>query len=106
MYDIRIRKHMTKSLINIIKKNMIGKKESLKFFKNTKPRLIILCFMYILLGIISVITPILTANLLSGLINQNMYMVFSYAVGVAVIFIFQEKFVIRLLNILQLQIIF
>ena len=72
---------------------MIGKKESLKFFKNTKPRLIILWFMYIVLGIISFITPILTANLLGGLINQNMYMVFGYAVAVATIFVVQELLV-------------
>ncbi len=69
---------------------MIKNKESLKFFKNTKPKLILLWLMYMLLGIISVITPILTANLLAGLINQNMYMVFGYAVGVAVTYIFQE----------------
>lgn len=69
---------------------MIKNKESLKFFKNTKPRLILLWFMYMLLGIISVITPILTANLLTGLIYKDMYKVFGYAISVALVFSLQE----------------
>ncbi len=69
---------------------MIKNKESLKFFKNTKPRLILLWFMYMLLGIISVITPILTANLLTGLIYKDMYKVFGYAISVALVFSIQE----------------
>ena len=36
--------------------NMIKNKEIFKFFKNTKPRLVMLWIMYILLGIISFIT--------------------------------------------------
>ena len=70
--------------------NMIKNKEIFKFFKNTKPRLVMLWIMYILLGIISFITPILTANLLAGLIYKDMYKVFAYAIYVALAFSLQE----------------
>lgn len=70
--------------------NMIKNKEIFKFFKNTKPRLVMLWIMYILLGIISFITPILTANLLAGLIYKDMYKVFAYAIYVALTFSLQE----------------
>lgn len=69
---------------------MIKNKEIFKFFKNTKPRLVMLWVMYILLGIISFITPILTANLLAGLIYKDMYKVFAYAIYVALAFSLQE----------------
>lgn len=69
---------------------MIKNKEIFKFFKNTKPRLVMLWIMYILLGIISFITPILTANLLAGLIYKDMYKVFAYAIYVALTFSLQE----------------
>ena len=69
---------------------MIKNKEIFKFFKNTKPRLVMLWIMYILLGIISFITPILTANLLAGLIYKDMYKVFAYAIYVALAFSLQE----------------
>ena len=49
-----------------------------------------LWIMYILLGIISFITPILTANLLAGLIYKDMYKVFAYAIYVALAFSLQE----------------
>lgn len=70
--------------------NMIKNKEIFKFFKNTKPRLVMLWIMYILLGLISFITPILTANLLAGLIYKDMYKVFAYAIYVALAFSLQE----------------
>ena len=70
--------------------NMIKNKEIFKFFKNTKPRLVMLWIMYILLGIISFITPILTANFLAGLIYKDMYKVFAYAIYVALAFSLQE----------------
>lgn len=70
--------------------NMIKNKEIFKFFKNTKPRLVMLWIMYILLGLISFITPILTANLLAGLIYKDMYKVFAYAIYVALTFSLQE----------------
>ena len=70
--------------------NMIKNKEIFKFFKNTKPRLVMLWIMYILLGIISFITPILTANLLAGLIYKDMYKIFAYAIYVALAFSLQE----------------
>ena len=69
---------------------MIKNKEIFKFFKNTKPRLVMLWIMYILLGIISFITPILTANLLAGLIYKDMYKIFAYAIYVALAFSLQE----------------
>lgn len=49
-----------------------------------------LWIMYILLGIISFITPILTANLLAGLIYKDMYKIFAYAIYVALAFSLQE----------------
>ena len=65
-------------------------KGSLKFFKNTKSKLILLSFMYLVLGIISFISPIMTANLLAGLIYTDFYIVFWYAIYVCLIFILQE----------------
>jgi uncharacterized membrane protein len=61
-------------------------KGSLKFFRNTKSKLILLSFMYIIIGIISFITPILTANLLAGLIYVDFYIVFWYAIYVCFAF--------------------
>lgn len=65
-------------------------KGSLKFFKNTRSKLILLSFMYLLLGIISFISPIMMANLLAGLIYTDFYIVFWYAIYVCLIFVFQE----------------
>ena len=63
---------------------------SLKFFKNTRSKLILLSFMYLILGIISFISPIMMANLLAGLINTDFYVVFWYAIYVCLILILQE----------------
>lgn len=65
-------------------------KGSLKFFKNTRSKLILLTFMYIILGVISFISPIMMANLLAGLIYTDFYIVFWYAIYVCLIFILQE----------------
>ncbi len=65
-------------------------KGSLKFFKNTKSKIILLSFMYLLLGVISFISPIMMANLLAGLIYTDFYIVFWYAIYVCLIFSLQE----------------
>lgn len=65
-------------------------KDSLQFFKNTKNKLSLITFMYLILGVISFITPILTANLLAGLIYTDLNLVIDYAIYVAVAFILQE----------------
>lgn len=70
--------------------NMNNIEGSLKFFKNTRSKLILLSFMYLILGIISFISPIMMANLLAGLINIDFYVVFWYAIYVCLILILQE----------------
>lgn len=65
-------------------------KGSLKFFKNTKSRIVLLSFMYLILGVISFVSPIMMANLLAGLIYTDFYVVFWYAIYVSLIFILQE----------------
>ena len=65
-------------------------KESLKFYKNIHNKLVLITIMYIIIGFLSFLIPILTANLLTGLIYTDIIIVFKYAIYVAMAFIIQE----------------
>ena len=53
-------------------------KDSLKFYENIRNKLFALTIMYIIIGIISFLSPVLTANLLTALIYVDTIIVFKY----------------------------
>ena len=69
---------------------MNNRKEYYKFFKNTRSGLFSITFMYIVIGVLSFATPILTANLLASLLYNSFSYTLECAFLVALAFIFQE----------------
>ena len=69
---------------------MNNREEYYKFFKNTRSGLFSITFMYIVIGVLSFVTPILTANLLASLLYNSFSYTLECAFLVALAFIFQE----------------
>ena len=68
----------------------MNNKGYLKFFKNTRSGLFSITVLYIVIGVLSFLTPIFTANLLASLIYNSFSLTLKYAIVVALVFTFQE----------------
>lgn len=68
----------------------MNNKGYLKFFKNTKSGLFSITVLYIVIGVLSFLTPIFTANLLASLIYNSFSLTLKYAIVVALVYTFQE----------------
>ncbi|MBQ7137037.1 MAG: ABC transporter ATP-binding protein [Bacilli bacterium] len=65
-------------------------KKSIKFFKNVKYELLVIVLVYILLGIIGFITPIVEANLITSITNTVVNKVILIALGFLIIKTIEE----------------